>query len=252
MAKTIEEWLKSDVAPVRDRPARWLSEFHFFRDPVRPNYVDHQAFFSPADGVIIYQKEVRPEEPIVEIKGRHFTLREAMRDHGFSQPCLVIGIFMTAYDVHVNRIPYPGYLSYRALPSIETENQPMLAIEQALFEPRYDKKKAAAEHGEYLFNNQRTVNRVYAPRLDLDYHILQVADYDVQMIVPFDLRQAVPFSQNQRFSMIRFGSQVDLIVPLSRRWKYNLLLETGMHVEAGIDRLFEIQEREPKQGESSC
>ena len=34
--KTLEEWLHGDVAPVRQKPLRWLSERHFFRDPATP------------------------------------------------------------------------------------------------------------------------------------------------------------------------------------------------------------------------
>jgi phosphatidylserine decarboxylase len=58
MAKTLHDWLSSDVAAVRDKPLRWLSEHYFFRDPSRLNYSDPAYFFAPADGVILYVHQV--------------------------------------------------------------------------------------------------------------------------------------------------------------------------------------------------
>src|SRR5437773_877414 len=115
MAKKIQDWLETDVRPFREKPISWVSQFHFFRDPMRPTYSDLSYFFSPADGIIIYQKEVHPDEAIVKIKGKAYSLQDALRDRDFKPECLVIGIFMIFFDVHVNRVPYPGQLSYKEL-----------------------------------------------------------------------------------------------------------------------------------------
>src|ERR1051326_2950723 len=58
MAKILEEWLETEVQPLENKSVSWLSQFHFFRDPIRPSYSDLSYFFSPADGIIIYQKVV--------------------------------------------------------------------------------------------------------------------------------------------------------------------------------------------------
>jgi phosphatidylserine decarboxylase len=237
MAKSLHEWVETDVAAVKDKPLQWLSERHFFRDPSRPMYSDIDYFFSPADGIILYQQRVLPDESIVDIKGVTYSLREAMRDETFDQECLVIGIFMTMYDCHVNRVPYRGLLSYRQLEPIGTLNRPMLDLERSLVEElAIDHRHAAG----YLHNNQRMVNRIYAPELRENYYILQIADYDVDCITPFDLNQNISVAQNERFSQIRFGSQVDLIIPLSQRYELETLQETGSHVEAGIDPLVRV------------
>jgi len=81
---------------------------------------------------------------------------------------------------------------------------------------------------------------VHSSDLGLAYYILQIADYDVNCVTPFALRQNKPVGQGQRFSMVRYGSQVDLIVPLSTRFEYKLAQETGCHVEAGLDPLIEL------------
>jgi phosphatidylserine decarboxylase len=236
MAKSLKEWVETDVAPVREKPLKWISEEHFFRDPCRPMFADDQYFFSPADGIIIYQEEVKPTDRIVDIKGKAYSLRSAMQDNAFDQACLVIGIFMTMYDVHVNRLPYAGLLSYKQLDAISTFNRPMLDIEHSLIDDlAIDHSKA-----EYLHSNQRMINRVYAPDLGQYYYVLQIADYDVDCITPFQLNQNATVGQNERFSQIRFGSQVDLIVPLSERYRWEPVQEVGTHVEAGLDPLIRI------------
>ncbi len=242
MAKQLSDWVNEEVSEVRDRSIRWLSERHFFRDPTRPMFSDTDYFFSPADGVIIYQRRVRRDEPVVEIKGRNYTLMEAMRDPSYrAEESLVVGIFMTFYDVHVNRVPYPGVLSYRALEPIDSFNRPMLAMENALVDDLVIDHDAA----NYLHGNQRMLNKVECLDLGLSYYILQIADYDVDSITPFDLSSHRPYQQNQRFSQIRYGSQVDLIVPLGGGGKvdFEFLWEEGMHLEAGIDPLLRIVRR---------
>jgi phosphatidylserine decarboxylase len=215
---------------------RFLSEQYFFRDPVRPIYADSSYFFAPADGVILYQRNVHADETLVEIKGRPYSLREAMRDDSFSESCLVIGIFMTLYDVHVNRVPFAGTLSFRPLPPIDTYNRPMLAVEEELVHGHASSLRSA----DYLFSNQRMLSRIFASTLGLTYYLLQIADYDVACITPFGERQNRHYSQNERFSQIRFGSQVDLIIPHTDRWLLETILHDTTHVQAGVDPLVRI------------
>jgi len=237
MAKTLQEWLGTDVAEVKDRPMRWISEQYFFRDPNRPVFSDNAYFYPPADGIILYARRVKPDEPIIDIKGHPYSLQTAMRDKGYDRESLVIGIFMTFYDVHINRVPYPGRLCYRELDTIDTYNYPMINVEHDLL----DEVTPYTRNADYLFNNQRVLNRFFSMDLRDHYHVLQVADYDVDAITPFRLKQNQHFAQNERFSQIRYGSQVDLIIPLSEDYSYRPLLDVGMHVEAGIDPLVRIE-----------
>jgi phosphatidylserine decarboxylase len=239
VAKTLEEWIDTDVAAVRDKPLSWISQEYFFRDPSRPVYSDAGYFFSPADGIILYQTTVEPDEAIIEIKGKDYSIRDAMQDASFDSTSLVIGIFMSFYDVHINRVPYSGRISYRELEPIDTYNYPMLAIEKGLV----DELRIDVESAGYLHNNQRVLNRVYSAELRQHYYIVQVADYDVDCITPFHIKQNQPFGQNQRFSQIRYGSQVDLIIPLTGVHRFLPLLQAGMHVEAGLDPLVRVEER---------
>ena len=83
MAQQLTQWVSEVVNPIRKRSVRWLSERYFFRDPMRPIISDWGYFFAPADGVIIYQKKVGLDDAVVEIKGKNYTLREAMREPSY-------------------------------------------------------------------------------------------------------------------------------------------------------------------------
>ncbi len=132
MAEKLEDWLNGEVAELSKLPVGELSNTFFFRDPLRPTYIDSEHFYSPADGTILYQKLVMPGAPccegIVEIKGKNYTLQDVMGDKDYNKPSLVIGIFMSFYDVHINRIPYSGTIKYNRLEPIESTNKPMLAV----------------------------------------------------------------------------------------------------------------------------
>ncbi len=244
MAKTLDEWIADDVRPYEDEPVSWLSAHHFFRDPPRPTFADTTYFFAPADGIVLYQEELDPDEPLVEIKGRAYSVKDAIRDRAYSHRSLVIGIFMTFFDVHVNRIPYPGRLSYRELESIDSYNHPMLAVEKGIL----NDLRIQVPDVQYLRKNQRMLNKVQCRDLGLTYYIVQIADYDVDSILPFTLKQNEPVYQGERFSQIRYGSQVELIVPLNDKHRFVPLLRAGVHVEAGVDPLIRIEPREQPDG----
>lgn len=241
MSKTLASWVNQDVKPVRDKSTQWLSQYYFFRDPARGVFTDARRFFSPADGILVYQAIVNPDEAIVDIKGKSYSLQDAMRDPGYQMPSLVIGIFMTFYDVHVNRMPTAGRISYEEIEPLDSYNRPMLSIEKGLLE----ELRIDIDGADYLHNNQRMINTIYSPALDLEYYVLQLADYDVDCITPFRLAQNTPRPQGSRFSAIRYGSQVDLIIPLDERYEYVFGQRTGRHVEAGIDPLVLVKDRTP-------
>lgn len=239
MAQYLEDWLDGEVAELSKLEVGELSNTFFFRDPMRPNYIDYKHFYSPADGTILYQKVVQnADEPIVEIKGMNYTIQDVLGDKTYNKPSLVIGIFMSFYDVHINRIPYAGTLSYKPLDPIESMNKPMLATEKDILDMAINPNNM-----EYLKYNERMRNTIYSTKLDYTYHLVQIADEDVNVIAHFINEQNEPVCQNERFSLIRWGSQVDLVLPLDSRFDFELLLDDEMHVEAGLDKLVKINFR---------
>ena len=234
MAEKLEDWLNGEVKELSKMPVGELSNNFFFRDPIRPTYIDNEHFYSPADGTILYQKMVLPGEQVLEIKGIDYTLQDVVGNKDYNKPSLVIGIFMSFYDVHINRIPYSGTIKYNRLEPIESTNKPMLAVEKDILN-----KVINPNNMDYLKYNERVLNSVYNSFLDYTYYIVQIADEDVNVIAPFK-KQGDLCTQNERFSLIRWGSQVDLVLPLDKRFTFELLLEETMHINAGLDKLIKI------------
>ena len=67
MTKKLHDWIETDVRRYQDKPVARLSQYRFFRDPIRPAYSDLNRFFAHADGIRLYHREVRPEQYIVEM-----------------------------------------------------------------------------------------------------------------------------------------------------------------------------------------
>src|SRR3954462_11996500 len=65
----------------------WL--FNFFRDPERPIPVEQHAMVSPADGKVS-------------------DITNLVHDDLIGGPCVRIGIFLSVFNVHVNRSPCDG------------------------------------------------------------------------------------------------------------------------------------------------
>ena len=234
MAQKLEDWLNGEVKELSKLPVGDLSNTFFFRDPPRANHIDWEHFYSPADGTILYQKVVNPGESVVEIKGLNYTLEDVLGNKVITKPSLVIGIFMSFYDVHINRIPYGGVLKFEHLEPIESTNKPMLAVEKDILN-----KVINPNNMDYLKFNERMFNQIYVSSLDYTYYLVQIADEDVNVIAPFK-HQGDLVSQNERFSLIRWGSQVDLVLPLDERFNFETVLDDTMHVNAGLDKLVKI------------
>jgi phosphatidylserine decarboxylase len=91
----------------------------------------------------------------------------------------------------------------------------------------------------YLFKNERRIVRIYNTRLRERYYIVQIADRDVDVILNWGIGNHL--AQGERFGIVRFGSQVDLIVPLTGQVKYKILAREKHHVEAAVDKLLVVQ-----------
>jgi phosphatidylserine decarboxylase len=231
MAKNLEDWAKETSEAFNPVSERLMSEVLFFRDPYRSRIMDSSVLYSPADGVLLYLSEVSADGSI-EFKGKHHKISEIVDEELEEKSYFVAGIFMTYYDVHINRMPTNGIVYYRALPSILSYNAPMLMTENDILKDIVNFKYSG-----YEVYNARFVNTVFCPVLGFKYYVVQIADDEVNTITPFSTKQNAYFHQNERFSFLRSGSQVDLIIPAS---KVKPLIKNGVHVEAGIDALFEI------------
>ena len=190
--------------------------WRFYRDPERapPNCKD--VILSPADGSIIYVKKIEKGNiPFSEKKGRKFSLEDFVQFDINLKRGYLIGIAMNYLDVHVNRAPIDGKIVY------------MKHI-KGLFISL--KKKEA------ILQNERILTVIDNGRFKIG--IVQIASRLVRKIVPF-LRKGQEVQRGARMGIIRFGSQVDLILPKLPSLKITVKPEekvkAGMSILASYD-----------------
>ena len=233
----LKEWIASEeVQELKAKSPGRMAQKEFFRDPFRPIHADPSVFYAPADGIILYALEsVKPDEAIVEIKGKSFTPRESLDDPDYKEKSLIIGIFMTEYDVHINRMPTDGYVTRVShTPFLHTPNISMLLEQNDLMAG----KGATSPDMTYLHANERRIVRVYQPIIRGCYYLIQIAEKDVDVILNWGEGRFM--GQGDRYGMVRFGSQVDLVIPLNGKAKYEILAKKNHHVLAGIDEIVRI------------
>lgn len=238
MSQHVLDWVNSEeFQELKERPEKDIYNFHFHRDPFRYIIRDRNTIYSPADGVLIYQKEVSSKKDKIELKGSEYTLEEILINPKFLEfdRALVFGIFMTFFDVHENRMPTNGKVERIDLPAIESINYPMISLEDYYFS---EMRNPVADYT-YLVKNERVINKVYVPEWDYTYYVIQIADEEVDMIVSYYNPNNNYVSQGDRFGCIRYGSQCDVILPLPlpKGFNYELVQKKDYHLEAGIDPL---------------
>lgn len=238
MAEHLDSWVKANDSKFEKLSLKKQSYDFFFRDALRPIFYDPLAFYSPADGIIIYQEIVKPHEKILDEKGKAYSLSDLlMEDDLPNKNYWVIGVFMTKIDIHINRAPTDGMVKWNSLDSLQSYNSPMIFMEKDLLA----KLKISSDY-HYLFNNQRTVNTIVHSHFPIRYKVVQLADLDVNMIAPFLHHNPAYVKQGDRFSMIRWGSQVDIVVPEHKGYTFEFIQKPMMHVEAAVDELIRISQ----------
>lgn len=199
----------------------------FFRNPPRTPPAA-AGILSPADGTVVYVRRVAPGEKVVVIKeGLAATVTDILKqDEPTSK--IVVGIFMSPFDVHYNRAPLSGRISMIRHHPAEGENlfMGMMHLRTVLnWLPLY----GGSPH---IVQNERTVTR-----FDGEYHGAPLPAYVVQIgsrgVNGIESHYAVgdAVERGAIFGMIRIGSQVDLIVPA--RDDLSIKVEPGDVVRAG-------------------
>lgn len=200
----------------------------FFRNPDRTIPPEGSGVLSPADGTVVYVKEMKPGESVINIKrGMEATLNDITRED-IDRPKILIGIFMSPFNVHYNRMPISGKISfihhYPALP----QNLCMFSMHLRTLLRRAPFYK----NSRHIVVNERTITRIdgeYRGR-KLGCYVVQIAAKSVAGIDVF-LREGARARAGEIFGMIRIGSQVDLVVtPLAGM---NVKVCPGRKVKAG-------------------
>ncbi len=181
--------------------------YRFFRNPSRDITSDPDEFVSPADGRIIYIKELEKGQIPVSVKKHRLAgIEEITKTSLTGQPCYLIGIAMTLFDVHMNRAPIGGKV-------ILVKHTP----------------------GEYLgLNNPESTilnerNTIVIQREDgIMAAVVQIAARYVRRCI-ISVSEGEIVEHGSIIGRIRWGSQADLIIPRN----CDIMVREGQQVYAG-------------------
>ena len=183
--------------------------FAFFRDPIRAVPQDERAIIAPADGLVTLIQSVPPPPELAGPDG----LGEA--------PMTRVSIFMSVFDVHINRAPIGGTI------------KDVVYISGKFINADLDKASEDNERQHIL------VERADGVRIGFT----QIAGLVARRIVPFVKRGDI-VAPGQRVGLIRFGSRVDVYLPAGTAPKIAL----GTHTVAGETVLAMLGDGAPVSG----
>jgi phosphatidylserine decarboxylase len=165
--------------------------YRFFRNPERKITNDPDEVVSPADGRVIYIKELdKGQLPVSVKKHRLAQINEITGTDIPSQPCYLIGIAMTLFDVHMNRAPIGGKV-------ILVKHTPGGYL--GLNKP------------ESTISNER--NTIVIKREDgIVAAVVQIAAKYVRRCI-VSVKEGEMVEHGAIIGRIRWGSQADLIIP---------------------------------------
>ncbi|WP_185862533.1 phosphatidylserine decarboxylase family protein [Blattabacterium cuenoti] len=148
----------------------------FFRNPKRKisinSYKDESKVLSPADGKVIEIKKILENEFI-------------------KKKCICISIFMSPFDVHINRFPVSGKIIY------------------VKYHPG---KYWLAWEPKASLNNERTTT-VIEMKTKKKILFRQIAGFLARRIVFYAKKNSLA-RKGEEFGFIKFGSRVDIYLPL--------------------------------------
>lgn len=148
-----------------------LFSIWFFRDPEREVPFHSNAIVSPADGTVI---------KIENVKDDNYLMSEAKK----------ISIFMSIFNVHVNRIPFDG------------------VVEEIRYNPGKFLVASSDKASEVNEQNAVVINANGKGKIAF----VQIAGLVARRIV-CHLNKGDRVTKGARFGMIRFGSRLDVYVP---------------------------------------
>lgn len=200
----------------------WWRFFFFFRDPERV-IPEGNNIVSPADGTVVYIKNIsKGEVPLAIKRRRNIKLNEIfdLLPEDIDKWTLV-GIYMHLTSVHVNRAPISGKIEkihYR-----KSKNLPMTIMSLRVFL----KWKPFEWKSRHIITNERNTILIKG---SIPVFMTQIADLYVNRIVCFT-KENQNVLKGDRIGIIKFGSQVDLLIPNTTNVK--IAVKEGEKVFAG-------------------
>lgn len=170
---------------------------YFFRDPERVVPSADNLIVSPADGVVNLIKVMVPPKEL---------------DLG-EEEMLRVTVFMNVFNVHVNRMPMSG---------------------QVLHTTYVPGKFLSADLDKASEQNERQAIKI-ENKDGLQIGVVQIAGLVARRIL-CEAREGDIYEKGHRFGLIRFGSRLDIYVPV----KYKAKVALGQLAIAGETVLFDL------------
>ena len=183
-----------------------LGVFAFFRDPERVVPQGADLIVSPADGLVTLIQQGPPPAELQVPDGQP-------GDALAAEPLTRISIFMSVFDVHINRAPIGGTVAR------------VIYIPGKFVNADLDKASDENERQHVLIERADGVRVAFT----------QIAGLVARRIVPF-IKPGDIVAAGQRVGLIRFGSRVDVYLPRGTESKVLL----GQKVIGGETVLAEI------------
>jgi phosphatidylserine decarboxylase len=191
--------------------------YRFYRDPEREPPAGDHLIVSPADGEIVYvMRSEGGRLPVSTKRGSDVQLQELTRTSVHEEDSIVVGIGMSFLDVHVNRAPIAGKVSLRK---------------------HYAGRFGSLGNREMVFENERATTVITGHTFQIA--VVQIASRLVRQIVGF-VRVGQDVELGQRIGIIRFGSQVDVVLP--SRADLRVVVTAGDRVHAGTSVIARLGE----------
>jgi len=185
----------------------WVATF--FRDPVRTTPHDDKLIIAPADGLITMIARVGPPP---EIRGA-----DGLAEGEYTR----VSIFMSVFDVHINRAPITGRIRRIAY------------VPGKFINADLDKASEDNERQHFLIEGSG----------GLKIGMTQIAGLVARRILAF-VREGDDVEAGQRIGLIRFGSRVDVYLPAGTASRILL----GQRTIAGETVVAKIGEALPLEG----
>lgn len=161
---------------------------NFFRDPERTSPTGKDLLIAPADGKIV---QIVQLEDATYIEG----------------PATQVSIFLSAFDVHVNRIPLSGVIEYAHY----YPGEYLLAW--------HEKASELNEQSQFGLRHESGTKILFK----------QITGYVARRIV-YHIAEGDTVTAGNRFGMMKFGSRMDIIVPAN----VELDVQVGQRTVAGV------------------
>jgi len=162
----------------------FLFNFYFFRDPERTIPDGENLILSPADGKVVLIEEV--DEP-----------------YYFKEKVMRVSIFLSVFDVHVNRIPVKGKVEFIKY----IKGKFLVAFAD----------KASEENEQSIIGIQHEKGKIL---------FKQIAGIIARRIV-YHVEEGDSVSAGDRFGLIRYGSRMDVFFP--KNAKINVKLKDKVY-----------------------